>query len=216
MKASHYKQKSDSINQKTSSRKSITEIVQNQGYSIIVLNDAEGAVKKGHTAMLLGSEQEGWTYYSKDGPASWLFPAGASAYTIQTYKSLAEYSADAKRNRYETAIQFRFSDAGIKDQGQQQKMYQTVDNTVRKALASNYHVEHRNCMDAVSESLHKLGFNPGSYEQSEYEKLMGKEKDTVSSFIYDGEVFIMNTMPNYRMNKILARNPNAKDISNQI
>lgn len=61
------------------------------GRDIIVLNDREGARGTGHAAVLIGSDETGWTYISKDG-ASNGSGYGRSKFVIATFKTVAEFA----------------------------------------------------------------------------------------------------------------------------
>jgi prefoldin subunit 5 len=61
------------------------------GKDIIVLCDVDGVHGAGHQALLIGDEEHGWTYISKDGAEKSGNAFGRSRFTVQTFKNLQEF-----------------------------------------------------------------------------------------------------------------------------
>lgn len=60
---------------------------------IIVLSQkSQENHRSGHQAVLIGSDDKGWVYISKDGAASSSGSSGSGHYTIQPFKTLKEFS----------------------------------------------------------------------------------------------------------------------------
>lgn len=213
-----YSQKVKSIGEYEASRggKSITELVEPTDYSVIFLNDKEGAtLGAGHSAMLIGSEVEGWIYYSKDGTTVLSPFSGPASYTVEYYSSIEEFTQDSDRDRYEQAIQFEFRDVGILGRENQEQTFNQLNSIALNHIKSGYNTKGKNCVDAVSVVLYHLGFDPGSYTEEELKSMPMGEKDTVVPFYYGGEIFQMSTFPNYRLKQLIKNNP-CTDISNQL
>jgi len=56
------------------------------GNDVILLNKSRGAAGNGHNAVLIGNDNYGWHYFSKDG-------IGSAAHNHATYKTLADFRA---------------------------------------------------------------------------------------------------------------------------
>uniref|UniRef100_UPI00260206DF RHS repeat domain-containing protein n=1 Tax=uncultured Aquimarina sp. TaxID=575652 RepID=UPI00260206DF len=67
-------------------------VIDPDGNDIIILLDKEGANSAGHQAILVGSEDTGWVYISKDGSADEDNPGdGESRYVIKPFNTLDEF-----------------------------------------------------------------------------------------------------------------------------
>jgi hypothetical protein len=62
------------------------------GKDIIILSDKEAAGHAGHQAVLIGDNENGWTYISKDGsPAGKTSAAGKPIFVIQNFSTIEEF-----------------------------------------------------------------------------------------------------------------------------
>jgi hypothetical protein len=61
------------------------------GRDVIILRNSKGAFGTGHAVVLVGSNEKGWTYISKDGYAGSSF-GSQSKYVVQTFKTLDDFS----------------------------------------------------------------------------------------------------------------------------
>jgi len=69
--------------------------VDTDGRDVIILENSAGASRRGHQAILVGTEERGWLYISKDGAAKNGTPSGPSRYTAKYFKSLDEFKNSA-------------------------------------------------------------------------------------------------------------------------
>lgn len=195
---------------------SITDILDKEEYSLIILNDRQGAaLGAGHSAMLLGSPIDGWNYYSKDGTTTMNPMSGSASYTFEYYDSLEELANDPARDRYEQAFQFDFKKVGITGKAGQELMFSKLNSLVLDYIKAPYNIKGKNCIDVISLALYDLGFDPGSYTAEEYKSLGWNEKDTVVPFNFKGNLMKMSTFPNFRVDQIVKNN-NGIDISRKL
>ena len=69
---------------------------------IIVLGNSAGAEGLGHQAVLIGDEDRGWIYISKDGAEKSGSPTGNSRYTAKLYKTLDDFKNSV--HNFETSV----------------------------------------------------------------------------------------------------------------
>ena len=72
------------------------------GLDAIVLNDMNGAGRQGHSAVLVGNNQTGWSYYSKDGYGGGRYGDGNSR--LATYPTFEQFYNSADAARYNRAV----------------------------------------------------------------------------------------------------------------
>ncbi len=119
------------------------------GRDIVALIDWEGANGNGHAAVLIGSDVDGWTYFSKDGGRYSLF--GESIPHIDEFKTLAEFAkmaeSDKRLGRYDNAFLV--------------KSTKEEDDVAKKAAdeacKSDYYVIGASCSDVLRDALIAAG-----------------------------------------------------------
>ena len=72
------------------------------GLDAIVLNDMNGAGRQGHSAILVGNNQTGWSYYSKDGYGAGRYGDGNSR--LATYPTFEDFYNSPDAARYNRAV----------------------------------------------------------------------------------------------------------------
>ncbi|WP_319561733.1 RHS repeat-associated core domain-containing protein [Marispirochaeta sp.] len=94
------------------------------GLDYIYLNDNNWAFHQGHAAVIVGNDQDGYTYYSKDGPKAEGSPdaknPGNTRSKVMTREELADYMKKNISPRYETAYRVETTaeqDAAMRDYG---------------------------------------------------------------------------------------------------
>ena len=129
------------------------------GEDVIVLSAPNGAHYAGHSAVLIGNNKTGWTYYSKDGTTASNGLIGQSKPDEgRHFNSLKEFSEkinneDAHRDKpYTQAYQITSTSE------QDQKMMTAAD----KAVKSDYIIGAQDCIQATSTTLEAAGLNPGT------------------------------------------------------
>jgi uncharacterized protein RhaS with RHS repeats len=81
------------------------------GKDVVVLNDSDGAYGFGHNAVVVGNDDDGWTYYSYDGDG---------AYTTQSFDSYSDFGKSDVAKRYNRSVRFtttKKQDNNAKKQG---------------------------------------------------------------------------------------------------
>ncbi len=119
------------------------------GRDIIALIDWEGANGNGHAAVLIGSEEDGWEYISKDGGEYWI--AGESDADIRKFTSLAEFVKEAESEellgRYDNA----FLIPATKKEDEAAKV------AAKESAKSTYYVVGASCSDVLRDALIAAG-----------------------------------------------------------
>jgi hypothetical protein len=118
------------------------------GYRTRVLLDSEGASGAGHTAIMIGDDDEGWTYYSYDGGA--LEAAGKSEYQIEPFDTFEEFlsSDDENFSRYDEFLDY---DTGKKAEWD-------MKTWAEKAFSyGQYRLDVYNCCTTVGSTLRAGG-----------------------------------------------------------
>jgi len=127
--------------------------VEPDGRDIIYLNDQDAVLGNGHVAMLIGNENDCWTYYSKDGKSE--SPdtehTASGNFIPKTYKSLEEFFSDksvsGRYRRYNRKIHIETS--------------QTEDNNMKAYADANwddkYNFAIENCSDLVVDTMMASG-----------------------------------------------------------
>ncbi len=120
-------------------------ITDTDGKDIIVLNDENGASGLGHAAVIIGNDEKGWIYYSKDGLNK---ETGEQEYTRFEYKSLGEFLSDKKRSsRYQHGAWI------VTDEEKDAKAQKLAD----KEYSTKYNAVLNNCADLVDKTLKSVG-----------------------------------------------------------
>ena len=97
---------------------------------IIVLGNSAGASELGHQAVLIGSEEKGWTYISKDGAEKSGSGLGKSRYIVKTYKTLQEF-ADSVHN-FETSVNHSLVGGGENPEASKNFALDSKGNKIRR------------------------------------------------------------------------------------
>ena len=131
------------------------------GRDIIVLNNPNGASGYGHMAVLIGNDNTGWVFISKEGrdKSPWysneITGGPASKPLIGIYTSLDAFKkaqgVDKNLGNYTQNVRF----------GTTENQDQAAFSATMKAAESWYNVAYSNCADAVSDGLDAAGLNPG-------------------------------------------------------
>lgn len=128
------------------------------GMDIIILNSPQAAHGQGHTAVLIGNEQKGWVYISKDGAQDKIysnyFTGGPSKVGEGFFKSIDDFNKSDFAKEYEGFTdRARFTSSDDQDH--------SAIKAMRSSANSWYHVGYNNCVDAVSSAMEAIGLNPG-------------------------------------------------------
>ena len=147
------------------------------GKDIVVLSASSGAGGLGHMAILVGSEEKGWTYISKDGTSKGKGASGESNYIVKEFSSLEEFSESA--HNYQLSEGFHSTSDGteadtfsfkLDKEGNKMQRYDhaTLIETTQKdgtstdnktieaattAAKTDYDLSTANCADAVVAGL---------------------------------------------------------------
>ena len=116
------------------------------GKNIIIFNDKSGAFGAGHNAQLVGSDENAWTFYSKNG-------YGDGNYDWVDFISLNDFFESEYVKRYDTGIEFETS------LEKDVKMQKFADDQI-----SQYHYQFLgdNCSKLVSETAKISGIDVDS------------------------------------------------------
>lgn len=115
--------------------------IDRDGRDVVILNDPQGAYGFGHNAILIGNDNKGWIYYSRDGRAD----DGSSKYTRQEFKSFDDFTESKLSGRYDEAVRFQTTD-------EQDKAGQEY---AEKAVKKEFDRTDCNCADLAKESAAK-------------------------------------------------------------
>jgi uncharacterized protein RhaS with RHS repeats len=100
------------------------------GRDVIVLNDEDGAYGFGHNAVVVGNDDDGWTYYSYDGDGN---------YTTKNFESHSDFTKSDVAKRYNRTVRFtttKKQDANANKQGQKEVKVKR-DGSVKQILTNN-------------------------------------------------------------------------------
>jgi len=97
---------------------------------IIVLGNSAGANGYGHQAVLVGNEEKGWIYISKDGAEGSGDGWGKSRYIVKTYKTLQEF-ADSVHN-FETSVNHSLVGGGENPEASKNFELDSKGNKIRR------------------------------------------------------------------------------------
>jgi hypothetical protein len=132
------------------------------GRDVVVLNNPNGASGYGHMAILVGNDETGWTFISKEGRnkehwySNMLTGGPALKPKIQTFTSLEAFQkaqeTDADLANYTESARFESTE-------EQDSKVKTV---VTESAKSWYNVLYSNCADACSDGLEAIDLNPGT------------------------------------------------------
>ena len=143
------------------------------GNDIIILGASTGAEGLGHGAVLIGNDDKGWTYYSKDGTYSSSGSSGEPDKNKETpdpFNSLEDF-LDSDYNNvdgspyYDKAFKIKSSSSQLHKDNGGTLTSDEIDQTMAKAALdekeSNYDVMLSSCIDVCSDALDAGGFDPG-------------------------------------------------------
>lgn len=194
------------------------------GRDIIVLNDREGARGTGHAAVLIGSDETGWTYISKDGDSNGS-GYGRSKFVIATFKTVAEFAMSQHNfvlaegyNSDENGIAnpdpvFALDEDGNKIQrfDRATRLFTTQANgfstdaasieAASESARSFYCLMQSDCSDVVTAALNAGQDSDGNQLRNGESSKVGPLLPPLGSLI-DG----YNERPNTKMDKIEKRN----------
>jgi len=100
------------------------------GKDIVVLNDSDGAHGFGHNAVLVGNDDDGWTYYSYDGDGE---------YTTESFDTYSDYGESDVAKRYDKSVRLtttKEQDAKAKEQGSKETKVKR-DGSAKQILTNN-------------------------------------------------------------------------------
>ncbi|WP_461587605.1 RHS repeat domain-containing protein, partial [Winogradskyella sp.] len=141
---------------------------------IIVLGNSAGAGGVGHQAILIGDEENGWVYISKDGAEKEGGAFGKSRYTIQSFDSLDDFkdsihNFETTTNHSKTGggesegLEFKLDEDGNKIQRYDQAYYIETDgndddaiNAATNEVKKNYCLTISDCSDVPKVALKEL------------------------------------------------------------
>ncbi len=125
-------------------------LVDIDGKDAIFLLDPDGAATAGHAALLVGDDDKGWTYISKDGAKSWNKLYGESDFTFNHFDNLESALSHKFTERY--TKMFRISTSKDEDT--------EIREIAKREAESPYDILFSNCGDVVSKSLEMGLDNP--------------------------------------------------------
>jgi RHS repeat-associated core domain len=193
-------------------------VIDYDGRDIIVLRNSKGAGRLGHAALLIGSNDTGWTYISKDGYTNLIPRNSPSKYIVKSFGSLEEFSNsshnyDLKSGKHSTeggkeaaTFDFELDDKGNKIvRYDQALLIETTQadgsstdaaaiDAATKEAQSNYTLGSRDCSHVVTKALKASKDKDGN-------QIKDGEKDD------EGD---KNKAPNTKFNYIRQNNPNAR------
>jgi len=160
------------------------------GRDLIVLSAPDHVGGLGHAAVLIGNEQTGYRYYSKNGTTDNYRAYGRSNDNPQTgtkrYASLKEFiisKENKKDGPYEKAYEMKTDEATDKK----------METSAKESVLGDYNVLEKSCIDVASDAAKAGGLNPGTslfYRSS---------KQDISNYL--------TPLPNLRFNRIINNNP---------
>mgnify|MGYP000875470243 CR=1 FL=1 len=144
---------------------------------IIILGNSRGANGFGHQAVLIGNDDDGWTYISKDGAQKSGKPFGESRYIIKQYNTIQEF-ADSVHN-FETSVSHSLVQGGENPEASKNFILNSEEKKIRRydkafriqtdkindALAiknakkeaeTYYNIASQNCSHVVEKCLRKV------------------------------------------------------------
>jgi RHS repeat-associated protein len=135
-------------------------VIDPDGGDIIVLSAPLGAMGKGHAAVLIGNDKEGWVLYSKNGTLSSGGSSGDAdkhpqngipVGSLDNFALKYNLSEDGKESEYTSA--FRITT----NENQDKKM----KTAAAKSVESFYDVTQNSCIDVCSDALKSVGKDEG-------------------------------------------------------
>jgi hypothetical protein len=131
------------------------------GRDIVILSSPQGASGFGHAAVLIGNDEVGWNYFSKNGTYGSSGASGASdknPIIFKRFKTLAEFAnSEDNFNMNDGSVEYKaaFRITTTAD----------VDKKVANAAAAQvkkpYRVIGQSCVDVASDALDAGGMDPG-------------------------------------------------------
>ncbi len=164
---------------------------------VIILIRPDGASGFGHMAMLIGDDENGWTYISKDGRADsdgdgnkdgTRFTGGKSTSTVKSFDNLDDAMEDATVTNYTQG--YRLETTSKEDA----KMIDVAKEDVK----TDYNFISSNCADTVTKSLESIDKDGGG-----------------SVSLKEGTKMSPSTIPNERYNEIVENNPEGTTVKIQ-
>ncbi|WP_158797336.1 RHS repeat-associated core domain-containing protein [Pedobacter sp. L105] len=160
------------------------------GRDLIVLSAPDHVGGLGHAAVLIGNEQTGYRYYSKNGTTDHYRAYGRSNDNPQAgtkiYASLNEFMA-SKENKKEGSYAKAYD---IKtDEATDKKM----EAAAKESVLSDYNVLEKSCIDVASDAARAGGLNPGT---SIFYRSPNQDSRNY-----------LTPLPNLRFDRIIENNP---------
>ncbi len=163
------------------------------GRDIIVLQDREGALGFGHTAILIGNDTDGWRYLSKDGGIG-IIVSGRSKIGEKRFDNIPQFNNSNYAAEYHGyRARARFATTKEQDEAAYAAMWKEVN--------SWYDFTAMNCMDAVATALQAAGL----YAEKSY--YMGTDNP------HADPVLIGEPKPNIRYDRLIKNEHNKKYIT---
>ena len=194
------------------------------GRDVIILGASDGAEGLGHGAVLIGNDDDGWVYYSKDGTMSSSGSSGDPDKNVDTpdpFSSLedflaSDYNTVDGKPYYDKAFKIKSTSSPLhKKKGGKLTSDQIDKKMVKAALAqkeSKYIVSSASCIDVCSDALDAGGFDPGIergfIEDVAYTLIFWVRVDKVDDRWYSGVNFsgYVELDPNDRIETIEENN----------
>ena len=119
-----------------------TSNIDPSGEDVIILNDRDAAYGQGHNGLIVGNDEDGWVYYSKDGEVD-----GKSLYSRGEFASLNAFLQSGYGDRYDHG-------ARISTTPGQDRMAQSF---AERDVTTPYDAVSSNCADLVDQTLNAIG-----------------------------------------------------------
>ncbi len=123
-------------------------IIDPDGRDIILIHNKEGASDYGHSAVLIGNDNDGWSLYSKNGEKFGV--AGADNYESGVpFNTLSDFANDETQSKYEVGVQFSTdSDTDAK-----------AKTVATEQVKTEYDISGGNCADLTSDVAQSVNIN---------------------------------------------------------
>ncbi|MEM7574212.1 MAG: RHS repeat-associated core domain-containing protein [Bacteroidota bacterium] len=163
---------------------------------IIILNNSNGASGFGHMALLVGNDDTGWTFISKEGRARTEDGGKAGTLVFGGRPDVAEQSFGSLEEALSSDVVAGSGyDEGYRIETSEEQDATAIE-TMRSSSESRYHVGVNNCADACSDALEAVGLNGGT--RSEPGKWRTHE--------------VRDPQPNKRFDQVIKRNPSGEEV----
>lgn len=128
------------------------------GKDIMFIYNKEGASGRGHSAVLIGNDQDGWNLYSKNGEKYLLAGPDKFQDGVQ-FENLIDFTNSGDNAKYESGVLFTTgSDTDNK-----------AKSTASEVVKTEYDIEESNCADMTSDVGQKNGINVPKNKTTDFE-----------------------------------------------